>query len=400
MPRPAEEHVGARIAHWRRERGLTQTGLAMRANVSLSLLSKVEAGAKPASPSLTAACARAMALPIELLAATAVPEASEDVELRRRIEAIRSTLDLYDLPPEEEVRPRPLRELRAAVRDINRIAQAARYRAMVERLPALLIELHTASHTWTGGDQVAAWGLLAEAYRCGHSVGIAMGMTDLSTVALNRMDWAAQHAGARGPALRAAREYLRVTAYLRRQDYPACQRLNDSGRSLLAGAEADDPGADVARGQLHLGAAVIAARTGDRGAREGHLEEAMRYAQRTGEDLGTFWFGFGPTNVKVHRAMTLVELGEYDQAVEVGAEVRFPAGWLPTRIGHHYFDLARAYHWMNRPALAMRQLERAKRVAPQQARRHPEVRKTVQLMLDAPGRTPTGLPQYAEWIGL
>ncbi|WP_269858340.1 helix-turn-helix domain-containing protein [Streptomyces sp. RPT161] len=399
MPQPADEHTGARIAHERKNRGLTQQGLAMRANVSLSLLAKVEAGAKPASPSLIAACERAMKLPSDVLTGAASPNSLEDDHLRTRIEAIRSTLDLYDLPPEEEVGPRPLRQLRAAVRTINTLAQAAKYRPMTEQLPGLLIELHTAAHVWTGADQIAAWGLLSEAYRCGHSVGIAMGMTDLSTVALNRMDWAAQRAGARGPALRAAREYLRVTAYLRRKDYTACQRLNASGQSLLAGAEADDPGADAARGQLHLGAAVIAARVGDEGAREGHLEEAERYAQRTGE-VSTFWFGFGPTNVRVHRAMTLVELGEYDKAVDAGAQLRFPTGWLPTRIGHHYFDLARAYHWMNRPAQAMRQLERAKRVAPQQARRHPEVRKTVQLMLDAPGRTPAGLPQYAKWIGL
>lgn len=400
MPQGTDEHIGARIAHYRRARGLTQDGLAMRAFVSKSLISKVEAGSKEASPALIAACARALAVDITALTEPQYRHATEDEQLLALIGPIRSTLDLYDLPPDEEVRPRPLHQLQAAVHRANKVAQAADYRPMAERLPALLTELHTAAHTWTGADQVAAWGLLAEAYRCGHTVGIALGMTDLSATALSRMDWAAQNAGARGPALRAAREYLRVTAYLRRRDYDACQRLNASGAALVDGAEAGDPGAWVARGQLHLGAAVIAARTGDRDAMDGNLNEAERYARRTGEDLSTFWFGFGPTNVAVHRVMTLVELSEYDRAVAAAEGLRFPAGWLPTRIGHHHFDLARAYHWMNEPKDALAELQRARRAAPQQAKRHPIVRDTVTRMLEARRRTSPALVEYAKWIGV
>jgi transcriptional regulator with XRE-family HTH domain len=400
MPQHAGDHIGARIAHYRDKRGLTQQGLAMRSFVSKSLISKVEVGAREATPALIAACARALG--VESAAFTDPPDraASHEDQLRALLMPIRSSLDLYDLPPDENVQPRRLTQLRAAVHKVNKVAQAAKYRPMAAQLPALLAELHTAAHTWAGTDQVAAWGLLAEAYRCGHTVGIAMGMTDLSATALSRMDWAAQRAGARGPALRAAREYLRVTAYLRRPDYAACRRLNASGAALVDGAEAGDPGAWVARGQLHLGAAVIAARTGDRDAMEGNLEEADRYARRTGEDLSTFWFGFGPTNVKVHRVMTLVELGEYDQAVAAADGLTFPGEWLPTRIGHHHFDLARAYHWMNRAQGALTELQRARRAAPQQAKRHPVVRDTVTRMLNAQRRVPSGLAEYAKWIGV
>lgn len=399
MPQRAAGHIGARIAELRGQRGLTQQGLAMRANISKSLLSKVESGGKPASPSFTAACARALAVPVSRLA-DPLPEASEDDQLRALIAPVRATLDLYDLPPEEEVMPRPLPQLRAAVHRINQVAQAANYRPMTQALPGLLIELHAAAHTRLGFEQAEAFGLLAEAYRCAHTVGIAIGQGDLSTLALARMDWAAQSAGARGPALRAAREYLRVTAYLRRSDYAACSRLNASGQALVAGAEAADPGALVARGQLHLGAAVIASRQGDRHSREEHLAAATEVARTTGETLSTFWFAFGPTNVRVHRTMTLVELGDYDAAAAEGAGIEFPSEWLPTRVGHHHFDLARAYHWMNRPAQAMTELQRARRAAPQQAKRHPIVRRTVEMMLDAPGRQPAGLPQYARWIGV
>jgi hypothetical protein len=59
---------------------------------------------------------------------------------------------------------------------------------------------------WTGTYRAEAWGLLAEAYRCAHTVGIAAGYPDLSLIALNGMDWAARQAGGWAPALRAARE--------------------------------------------------------------------------------------------------------------------------------------------------------------------------------------------------
>jgi ribosome-binding protein aMBF1 (putative translation factor) len=45
-----KDRIGARVARLRKGRGLSQIGLARRAGVSHSLLSKVEAGRVPASP--------------------------------------------------------------------------------------------------------------------------------------------------------------------------------------------------------------------------------------------------------------------------------------------------------------------------------------------------------------
>jgi XRE family transcriptional regulator, fatty acid utilization regulator len=394
-----EVGAGARIAALRAARHLTQHGLAEAAHVSYSLLTKVESGARPATPGFIAACARALGTQVSRL--TGQPYAAgRDERLLGLLGPVRAVLDLYDLPPVLDASPRALPELAAAVRRSNRLAQAAEYTPMLAALPGLLTELHAAAHTWRGPAASEAWGLLAEAYRCAHSAGIALGFTDLSATALARMDWAARSAGAREPGLRAAREYLRVTAYLREGDYEACRRLNASGVSMLQGAAAGDPGVLVARGQLHLGAAVIAARTGDRAAAEGNLQAAARLAARTGERTETFWFGFGPTNVAVHRAMTLVELGDYAAAVRVGDGLQFPATWLPTRIGHHHFDQARAYQWMNRPAEALAELQRARAVAPQQARRHPSVHETVAALVRSDRRMSAQLAEFATWISL
>lgn len=389
--------TGARVAAWRERRGLTQQALAERAHVSYSLLRKVEREERPATHAFTAAMARALGIDQDMLAGRGVHEVHDD-RLPTLLPPIRAALDLCDLPPDESVRPRPLPQLRSAVRYVNVLAQAARYEPMAAVLPGLLAELHTAAHTLAGREQEAAWGLLAEASRCGHSVGIALGRNDLSVTALARMDWAAQRAGARAPGLRAAREYLRVTAYLRARDYEACWRLNASGVGHLDGAD-DAPGTLTARGQLHLGASVIAAHTGDRDAMDGHLDEAERIAGITGE-RPEFWFGFGPTNIAVHRVMTLVTAGEHAHAVEAAQGLRFPPGWLPTRIGHHYLDLARAWRWMARPDEALDALIAARRVAPGQARRHPLARDTVTALLRSQRRRSAELSAYATWIGV
>ncbi len=55
-----EEHIGARVAAERRLRGLTQRQLADRVHVSLSLITKVERGDRPATPALVAAVARVL----------------------------------------------------------------------------------------------------------------------------------------------------------------------------------------------------------------------------------------------------------------------------------------------------------------------------------------------------
>ncbi|MGZ0150153.1 helix-turn-helix domain-containing protein [Kribbella sp. WER1] len=392
--------VGARIALLRKHKQLTQHGLASLANVSYSLLTKVESGSRPASEGFLAACARALGVEVSVLRDDAAPEVSRDRHLGQLLTHVRTQLDLYDLDPDESITPRPLEALREAVRGANIVGQAARYEALVPVLPGLYAELHAAANTWTGTQQADAWGLLAEAYRCAHTVGIAAGYPDLSLTALSRMDWAAQRSGDRAPALRAAREYLRVTAYLRKHDYETCWSLNNAGRAHLEGTDARTPGALIAGGQLNLGAAVLSARSGDAAAVRDYLDEAERYAELTGEDLETFWFGFGPTNVEAHRVITMIELGDYSHAVHLGEFIQFPRGWLPTRIGHHHFDLARAYERLSAPEQALRHLQIARRVAPGQARRHPHVRGVVTDLLHSARHPSEALTRYAAWIGI
>ncbi|MFB9926565.1 helix-turn-helix domain-containing protein [Amycolatopsis halotolerans] len=391
--------IGGRIAAARKLAGLTQHALARRISYSTSMLSKVERGEEIPAPEFLGRVADSLGVRVERLAWNRFEWRHEDDELATRLSPVRAALDLLDLQPDSAIAPRPLAVLQADVRYLNRLAQAAQYEPMIALLPSLVAELHIAAESCAGQDRHDAWALLALTTRCGHSAGIAVGDNTLSVNALGKMDWAARQAGGRAPGLRAAREYLRVTAYLRDEDYAACWRLNNAGAALLDGAE-DAPGALVARGQLRLGASVISARTGDRDAMTGHLEEAARIAALTGEEPETFWFGFGPANVQVHRVVTFGALGEHSLAVEAGRALRIPTGWLPTRIGHHHLDMARSYRWLNQPEKALKQLQRARMVAPGQARRHPMTRETVSSLVRSARRQSETLTSYAAWLGL
>lgn len=376
--------------------------VAGQAGISAGHLSRIERGERELdSRQLVADLARVLGVTVATLTADAAPVGlARGDGLHALMPAVRAALDMTDLPPDDSIVVRPLPELGAAVRQANKLAQAAKYEPMARMLPGLLTELHTAAHQLTDRSQEAAWGLLAEASRCGHSVGIAIGLNDLSVTALQRMDWAAEQAGDRSPGLRAIREYLRVTAYLRARDFDACWRLNKAGLARLDGTDDRTPGALVARGQLHLGGSIIAAHTGDQSLMGDHLAEAERLSHLSGERTDQFWVGFGPTNVRVHRTMGLATAGEHGRAVEAADGLRFPTDWLPSRIGHHHLDMARAWRWLAKPEKALDALVSARQVAPGQARRHPLARDTVESLMWSARRPSAALSEYAGWIGV
>ncbi|MGQ0775206.1 MAG: helix-turn-helix domain-containing protein, partial [Pseudonocardiales bacterium] len=91
-------HVGAAIRTLRVAAGLTQRQLAARANVSLSLLGKVECGDRIATPAFMAAVARALKVPVERLTGQPYTDDHRDDQIHRDIDALREALRHYDLP--------------------------------------------------------------------------------------------------------------------------------------------------------------------------------------------------------------------------------------------------------------------------------------------------------------
>jgi transcriptional regulator with XRE-family HTH domain len=393
MPPHLDEHTGARIAHARKVRRLTQRELADLSHVSYSTLTKVEQGVLPASPSVIGALARALSVPVAELHGQPYLEELRQDQLDGLINPIREALNIYDLGPDPDVTPRPVEELEAHAEKLCAMIRATNIRQVAADLPGLIHEATTAAHT----DPVDRnWQLLASTYRTAYDVTTKLGFPDLCSVALDRMDWAAQRAS--DPVLSGMRQYLRALAYLRASDYHTGKRLVRLGMNTLEQAEPGRVRA-VLTGQLHLGAAVLAGRDKDRDTAEGHLAEAQRIAGSTGPAERVHWLSFGPTNVGVHRVSVLAELDLYPEAVQSAQEIAVPDGWPPSRLAHHHAELARAQMWTGRTDAAFKSLLAARKLAPQQTRYHPTVRETYAGLEAAKRRMPDTFSNYGSWLG-
>ena len=210
------------------------------------------------------------------------------------------------------------------------------------------------------------------------------------------MDWAAQRAS--DPILGGMRQYLRALAYLRASDYRTGKRLIGLGMSSLEQAEAGRA-RDVVTGQLHLGAAVLAGRDKDRDAAEGHLDEAKRIAKRTGRSETVYWLSFGPTNVGAHRVSVLAELDLYPEEVQTADTMAIPDDWPPSRLAHHFAEVAWAQMWTGRTEPSFKSLQQARKLAPQQTRYHPTVRETYLGLESAKRQVPESFSNFGAWLG-
>ncbi|MET9396268.1 helix-turn-helix transcriptional regulator [Kitasatospora sp. NPDC002965] len=394
MPPHTSEHTGERIARYRKLRRLTQRELAARASISYSMIAKVEQGAKPSTPAVIAAVARALSVQtIDLTGQPYLAELQAD-ELDGLIHPIREALDCYDLGADPEITPRSVTALAAEADRLCALVRDTRLRDAARALPALIEEVTTAAHAAPSDE---AWRVLASTYRTAYDVTSKLGFPDLCVVALDRMAWAADRAS--DPILAGVRQYLRSLVYLRAGAYRMGQRLVTVGMSTLAEADADRV-RDVTTGQLHLGAAVLAARSGDRDTAASHISEARRLAESTGEAGKVHWLSFGPTNVSVHEVAVLSEQCQYAEAVQAAQGVAIPEGWAVSRASAHLAEVARAQLWIGRPEASLRTLQTARELAPQQMRYHPMVRETVTGLVSAHRSTPGSLSNLAHWVGI
>jgi transcriptional regulator with XRE-family HTH domain len=94
--------AGKRIAKYRKLRGLTQRGLAMRANVAYGTLTKIESGHALASPVVIAALARTLSVNVARLTGQPFLDELNQAGVDQLIEPLRVALDRFDLPPSED----------------------------------------------------------------------------------------------------------------------------------------------------------------------------------------------------------------------------------------------------------------------------------------------------------
>lgn len=392
---PADEHAGRRIADLRKINGMTQTGLSQATSFSASLIAQVETGKKPASAAFVAACARAFHVDISVISGQPYQAELRADHLEQLIDPIREGLDWYDIgPADPQLRPRETSVLAAIADDMCAKVRAGQLRTVAELLPSVMQEATAAAYSEGTSD---AWGVLGTVYRNAYDVSTKLGYQDLAAISLDRMDWAGQRAS--DPVLSALRQYMRSLVHLRTGKYTMGGRLIEAGQRILEQAP-EGTERTAMSGQLHLGSAVIAARSGDRDTAIAHLDQAHLAAARTGEVPKLRWVSFGPTNVSAHRVAVFSELRDYNGAVETADDMSIPADWPASRSGRHFVEVATAQLWTGRNDASFKSLLKARKVAPQQTRYDFTVRETVAALVRAQRSTPDTLSNMAQWVGI
>ncbi|MGX9891143.1 helix-turn-helix domain-containing protein [Streptomyces sp. NPDC002276] len=394
MPAPDEDHTGARIKEQRRLARLTQRRLAALLPYSYSLLNQVECGARPATADFVAAVARVLQIDVTVLTGQPYVTELQRDRLAELVRPIRESLDLYDLGPNPDLTVRPGDQLMEGADHLCAEIRATHLRNAARELPDLIAEL---THSAWSTPSTELWQALASAYRTAHDISVKLGYYDLSSVALDRMAWAAERAS--DACLGAVRQYMRALVYFREGEYGIGQRLITSGHTVVGQADKTREALAVT-GQLHLGGSVIAARAEDETGVGRHIAEADRIAKRIGDASEVHWLSFGPTNVALHKMSAAVEMRRYDDALKQARKIRLPSQLATSRRAHFLIDQARTEMETGHTEAALKSLVEARRLAPEQTRYHPAARDTITGLVHLSRRAPDTLGHLAAWVGL
>ena len=395
--------LGARIATYRRRRGLSQAALAGLVGRSESWLSQVERGVRSIDRlSVLLDLARVLHVDVEALTGRPWQYAPNGSALAGGLTDLRRALMSYSaLLGQEPAGVVELSDLRARVAETHRLYQAARYDDVIGMLPGVLsaVEGFPSRRNGLQRESLLAY---VSAYVVAAKLVTKLGAGDLAILAADRAANAAVDAGslsARGMA-----GYQVVCALLRSDQPDDAERLAvELAEELTGSTRSDEPSLVSVVGALWLIAAVIAARKTDRGEAWLRLDRAGALAGLLGEDGNHAWTGFGPTNVAIHRVSVAAELGDAGEALRAATAVdqeRLPPGLLSRRAQVN-LDLAWAQAQRRRDAEATLHLLEAERIAPQVMRHNVIAQEIVREMLARGARRQTtALSLLAERAGL
>ncbi|WP_329088663.1 helix-turn-helix domain-containing protein [Streptosporangium sp. NBC_01469] len=382
--------LGKRVAAIRSARRMYQADLAQAANVSVSMLRKIEQGTRVPSDQALDAIAAALGVdPSRLLG----DSGRLDSRVHDAIPALREVIAAYDVPDEGPVRPLPA--LRASVTGAVQKRLGAQYVLLSQILPGLLGELIRGAHTTANPDDLAA--LLVAAYRASDAVAYKYGYLDLSARLIELMRQTS--AAAEDPLLTASTAYVRTEIFFAAHAYQAGLRAIELAIDRLP-EKAGRPRLGVL-GSLHMRAAVIAARAANADAAMTHLSEARRLGDLVPEDI-YYGTAFGPCSVRVHEVSVALGLGDRHLrlALTLGSSWSPPLDMPAERRSGFFIDLARAQLWAGLKGAAFESLRTARRIAPQHTREHPWVREDVETLLRLERASSEALVSFAEWVGV
>ncbi|MGP3941523.1 MULTISPECIES: helix-turn-helix domain-containing protein [Streptomyces] len=295
----------------------------------------------------------------------------------------------YDLAPIFDGTPRPAGQLWQETTRLHRLRDAAANVAIMQVLPDLFREARALAEVSTGHEREEAFAIYAVCCKFAHTAAHALGHPELVAMACERAAWSARLSG--DSVMPAVADWMRVWDMWATADWADAVALSDKAlRSVQQGYDQGEPLAIRAWGSLQLRAAVSAARGGHRAEAEDRIAHARDAADRLDECSGPPVYDrhsltFSPGNVQIHAISVALEMREQRRALAINRKTssELVAGLPNSRQGHHHMDLARAWLWDNNRDKALKELEKAERIAPQLIRNHPIARSTLRSLVYA-----------------
>lgn len=361
--------------------------------ISLSYLSKIETGLRPATPPLVASAASALRVTTARVYGDPFSDPSQQHEL---MDALRTVVRRHTLPREDVPPPS---ELAASLQRAARLRADTNYLELLQLLPRLLGQV-TATAMESDGD-ATAWGQVADVYSCAYACAHRFRQPDLADMIVSRQQWAAHQTW--NPSAEAAAAWNEAGTYQSAGEYSDGLAIIERAIVRYEMAPGDDLERVVHLGSLHLRGVVLASRHEDKAATADHVRRATALAERiTGPDVLQHNLTFGPGNTALYELAARIELGQPDKAAEVATPLLTtpPSGLKPSRIGRLAIDAARARLATKDLVGAEEALKQAFRVAPQMAEIHPMAREVLRVLWTMHQRSRRDLLAMAKRSGL
>ncbi|QKZ23883.1 helix-turn-helix domain-containing protein [Streptomyces chartreusis] len=384
--------IGRRIAYWRERRRFTQAEFGRLMNGrSQRWVQFLEAGGRQADPRLSVLEDAARVLSVDLLVLltdTPVTECVDDVELARIRAALQSHNVITGTADSDPAAPLPVDVLRARVRYGWTAFQSSHFASLGRLVPELLVAANQAAARHRGDDQLAAFRSLSMALQLTEAAAIKFGDSSLATIAGHRAVAAAERSG--DPVTMASACRHLADAMTNDGQARAAAEFSVAAAARLEAELTGKGDAGLSTlGMLYLkGAmarAVAAERDDRRAAQEARaipdlLDQAAEYATELGGDGNALFTAYGPTNVKLYRIATHIQLSQGADAVAVALDIsRDARAALPReRRAHFLADLARAYTQAGSRENAVDTLLEAEKEAKEEVLCRPRTRQLVE----------------------
>lgn len=384
---------GENIAVLRKARGLGQAQLARTSGVSLSYLSKIEVGTRPATPPVVAAIAKALRVPTQRIYGQPFLGVTEQADL---LNDLRGAVRRYTLPKEDVPEAA---QLAADVTRAMELRAETNYLELLGMLPKLLGQVTATALTAASGE-AGAWSQVVDVYGCAYAAAHRLAMPDLADMIVSRQAWAAQQTW--NPEAEVAAAWNEAGTYQSAGQYDDGLAIVERAISKYESTGSNTPAKALSLGSLHLRGIVLASRYKDANATADHLEKAKRHAEQIPNDVLWHNLTFGQENTALYELAAHIELGNPDKAAEMGGPLLStpPSTLTPNRLGRMYIDIARARLDTKDYSGTEEALEKAFKVAPQMAEVHPMAREVIRVLFVLHQRARPKLMDLAKKTGL